>query len=108
LIVTFLITVTVEGFVVVGYSLWRKRPFLPLLLSSIFINLVTQSFLWVLLHLFFRHYLITLLIAEFLIWFMESIFLYYLPANRLHGTESILISLGMNLASFGAGWFLPI
>ena len=71
-------------------------------------NLITQSLLWFALNLFFRDYLITLLVAEILIWMIESVLLSYFPANRLRFGEAVLLSLGMNLASLMSGWFLPI
>jgi hypothetical protein len=58
--------------------------------------------------LFFRHYLIALAVAEVLIWAMESLLLYSIPANQLRLPEAIFLSLSMNLLSFALGWFLPI
>jgi hypothetical protein len=78
------------------------------LFSSICINLLTQSLLWIVLNLFFRQYLITLIIAEFFIWVLEGSLLYFIRANRLRFGNALLLSLGMNLVSFGIGWFLPI
>ncbi|HSB01807.1 MAG TPA: hypothetical protein VLE49_14245, partial [Anaerolineales bacterium] len=66
------------------------------------------ALLWVVLNLFFRNYLVTLLIAETLIWMAEGVLLYSIPANRLRFSEAILLSLGMNLVSFALGWFLPV
>jgi hypothetical protein len=108
LIATLLITIFVEGLVVIGYSLWRKKPIKPVLFTSICGNLITQSFLWIGLNLFFRNYLVTLLGAEILIWVIESGFLYSIPANHLDLKEAILLSLGMNATSFAIGWFLPV
>ena len=108
MIVTLVITVLVEGAVVIGYSLWRNKPVQPILLTSIFGNLITQSFLWVVLNLFFQNYIITLILSEFLIWVVESALLYYIPANHLHRTDAMILSLGMNLASFALGWVLPV
>ena len=107
MIITFLITIIVEGIVVLGYSFWQKKPFIPILSSSIIANLITQSLLWVVLNLFFQHYLISLFLAEILIWIIESAMLYYVPANKLLLQEATFLSLLMNLASFGIGWFLP-
>jgi hypothetical protein len=59
------------------------------------------------LNLFFQHYLIVLLVSEFLIWVFESLALYVVPANQLRFREAIILSLSMNLASFALGWFLP-
>ena len=108
LIPTLLITIIIEGAVALGYCAWRKKPFCPILFTSIGINLSTQSLLWVGLNLFFRHYLIALFVAESLIWMIESVLLYYFPANRLRFADALLLSLSMNLASFALGWFLPI
>ena len=108
MIVTLLITIIVESVIVIGYSLWAKKPVKTILLTSISGNLVTQFLLWILLNLFFRHYLATLLIAEFLIWIIESLLLYSIRPNHLNLREATLLSLGMNAASFMLGWFLPL
>jgi len=108
LIVTLVITILIEGMIAIGYSIKCKKPIGPILITSILANLITQSFLWVVLNLFFQHYLITLLIAEILIWMIESLLLYRFPANRLRLPEAALLSLFMNLTSFVLGWFLPI
>jgi len=108
LIITLFITILVEGAIVIGYSIWLKKMFGPILFTSILANLITQSVLWVVLNLFFQHYLVTLLIAEIFIWMVESVLLYYVPANRLRFTDAIILSLSMNLTSFTLGWFLPI
>jgi hypothetical protein len=105
---TLLITIVVESAVGLAYSIWRTKPTVPILLTSIFANLITQSLLWIGLNLFFRHYLVTLFVAEILIWIIESVLLYLFPANHLDLKESTLLSLMMNLTSFGIGWFLPI
>lgn len=105
---TLLVTILVEGAVGLAYALWRKKPVAAILITSIFANLITQSLLWIGLNLFFPHYLITLLVAELLIWMIESLLLYFVPANQLRFSDALLLSLGMNLASFALGWFLPI
>ena len=105
---TLLVTILVEGAVGLAYALWRKKPVAAILITSIFANLITQSLLWIGLNLFFDHYLIALFVAEILIWVIESVLLYLIPANHLDLTESALLSLMMNLTSFGIGWFLPI
>jgi hypothetical protein len=107
LIVTLLITIIIEAAVVLGYSIWRQKLLLPILFTSVIANLCTQSLLWVVLSLFFRHYLIVLILAEILIWLIESFFLYRLPTNQLRFQEAVVLSLIMNLASFALGWFLP-
>jgi len=108
LIITLLITIIAESAVVLVYSIWRKKPVRPILFTSIWVNIITQSLLWVVLNLSFQHYLITLLIAEILIWMIESVLLWFLPANRLRFADAVFLSLSMNLSSFALGWFLPI
>lgn len=97
-----------EGLVVYGYSIWQKKPARPILYTSLIANLITQSFLWMVLSLFFQDYLIALVIAEILIWIIESAMLYNIPANPLRLEEAIRLSLLMNLTSFVVGWFLPV
>jgi hypothetical protein len=108
LIVTLVITLSIESVVVIGYCLWGKKPIQSILLTSICGNLITQSLLWIALSLFFQNYLVTLLTAESLIWIIESGLLYSIPANHLRFKEASLLSLAMNLSSFVLGWFLPV
>jgi len=108
MILTLSVTILIEGVIVAGYALWRKKPLIPILLTSIVANIVTQLLLWLGLVLFFHHYLYTIFLAEVLIWMFESIVLYRVPANKLELPKAILLSLVMNLASFAAGWFLPV
>ncbi|MBN2115295.1 MAG: hypothetical protein JW730_01905 [Anaerolineales bacterium] len=108
MIAALLITILVEGLIAAAYSIRREKPVQPILLTSICVNLITQSLLWIVLDLFFRHYLIVLLAAEIPIWMLESLLLHSIPANRLRFSDALLLSLGMNLGSFTLGWFLPI
>ena len=108
MIVTLFITSIIEGVIVIGYCLWGKKAVKPILLTSIGGSLITQSFLWIVLNLFFQTYLVTLLIAEILIWIFESLLLVSIPATRLSFKEAVLLSLGMNLSSFVLGLFLPV
>ena len=108
MIATLLVTIIVESLVVIGYSVGRKKPVRPILVTSVCANLITQSLLWVVLNFFFQHYLAALSIAEILIWIIESVLLYSIPSNQLRFTEAMLLSLIMNLTSFAFGWFLPI
>lgn len=108
MIQTLAITILVEGVVCLVYSIWRKKPVLPILITSLLANLITQSLLWAVLSLFYQHYLVALLIAEIAIWLIEGRLFYSLRANRLGGGESLLLSMMMNLSSFGFGWLWPI
>jgi hypothetical protein len=107
LILTLLITIIAEGIVVIGYALWHRKPIYSILFTTIFANIMTQSFLWVVLLIFFQHYFTALITAEILIWMIESVLLYSIPANQLRFTAAIFLSLNMNLISFSLGWFLP-
>ena len=108
MIQTLVVTVVIEGVVCLVYSLWRKKPVRPILLTSIFANFITQSLLWIVLSHFFQHYLATLLIAEIFIWLVESLLFNGLCLNRLGIGESLFLSLIVNLASFGFGLMLPL
>jgi hypothetical protein len=59
-IVTLAINLLIESTIVTVYALWRKKPLIHLLLSSVVANMVTQLLLWVLLNVIIGHYLITL------------------------------------------------
>jgi hypothetical protein len=108
MISTLVITVIVEGVIVIVYATWRKKPLISLLVTSIFANLVTQSVLRIALTLSFRSYLSTLAFAEIGIWLLESLILYGIPSNRLKFSEALFLSLLMNLSSLALGWFLPV
>jgi len=108
LIVTLLVTIVIEGVVVFIYSTWYAKPLRPILITGLIANLLTQSLLWIVLNLFFQHYLVILCFAEILIWMIESYWLYRFPANQLRLPDAALLSLFMNLMSFATGLFLPI
>lgn len=108
MILTLLVTILIEGIVVCGFALWQKKPIGHILLASIIGNILTQSMLWGVLKLFPYNYLPTLLSMEFFIWLIESAILRYFPVTQLNWREALALSLGMNLASFGIGWFLPV
>jgi hypothetical protein len=107
-IVTLAITLVIESTIITVYALLSKKPLVHLLCSSAVANLFTQLLLWMVLNVFFGHYLVTLFFAELCIWGIESLILYFYPYNRLKLGEAITLSLVMNLASFGIGWFIPV
>lgn len=98
----------IEGVVALVYCIWRQKPVWPVLVTTIVLNLGTQSLLWIALTLLFRNYLFVLLSAEILIWFIESVLLYSVRANGLNFREAVLLGLSMNLVSFAFGWILPV
>ncbi len=108
MITTLAVTVLIESMVVIGYARWCKKPLFPLLLTELTANLLTQSLLWIALHTFPFHYLLTLLTMEVLIVGIELSMLHLVPRNQLSWKEAFFLSLAMNLASFLAGWFLPV
>ncbi|MFH1524490.1 MAG: hypothetical protein ABIF04_05965 [Chloroflexota bacterium] len=108
MILSFAITVLIESIVIVGYSYWRRKPLIHFLLSGFFVNLVTQTTLWIFLNIFPDRYLTILLFSESCIWWIEGLVLYFYPYNKLKLGEALALSLGMNLASFAIGWFLPV
>lgn len=107
MIFTLAITTLIEGIIALLYSHWRGKLLLPLLLTSLFANLITQSLLWVALLLFFRHYWLVLIVMEIFIWLLESLIFYRVRANQLTLKEAMSLSLAINLASFSVGLFLP-
>ena len=108
MIVTLFATILIEGIVVWGYSIRRKKPIVSILLTSMIANLLTQSLLWIGLNVFFDHYRIALFVFEIAIWGIESIFLCRIPSNQLDLMESLLLSLMMNLSSFVFGLIVPV
>lgn len=105
---TLLLSVLIEGCLAAGYGLWRRKPVGPMLLAVVAANAFTQLLLWIALTLNPEHYLPTLFSAEAVIWLIEVPFLFAFPGTQLGLSESLLLSLVMNLASFGIGWFLPV
>lgn len=108
MISTLFPTLLVEGLIAAAYSRWRRKPLVSILLTASLANLLTQALLWLILTIFYRAYLPTLLLTEAGIWLGEAIILRTVPANRLAWNEALLLGLGMNLASFAIGWGLPM
>jgi hypothetical protein len=107
-IFTLTVTIFIEGLIAFIYSRWREKPLPPILLTSLFANLITQSLLWIALLLFFRQYWLVLIMMEIFIWLLESFIFYRIHANQLTIKESMSLSLAINLASFSVGLFLPV
>lgn len=108
MIATLLPTLLIEGLVAAVYARWQGKPIVSILLTASLANLLTQSLLWLALTVFYRAYLPALFLAEAGIWLIETSILRLVPANRLSWREALTLSLGMNLASFGVGWFLAV
>lgn len=108
MIFTLTVTILIEAVLIFIYSHLRDKPLCPLLLASLFANLITQSLLWIGLLLFFRHYLLTLIVLEISIWLIESLIFYHVRVTQLTIKEAMSLSLAINLASFSVGLFLPV
>jgi hypothetical protein len=102
------VTILIEGIVVILFCTIKKKPVGSLLLASILVNLLTQSILWLWLGIFHPFYIPALLIAEFLIWLIESLLLQKLSSGRLDPRGAAMLSFWMNASSFSIGVFLPI
>jgi hypothetical protein len=48
------------------------------------------------------------MVAEVLIWGIESVLLYLAAYNQLQFKEAFFLCLSMNLLSFASGWFMPV
>jgi hypothetical protein len=107
-IITLSLTILIEGIIACGFALWQKKPVGRLLAVSVLANILTQSMLWGALKLLPHAYLLTLFTMEFFIWLIESAIFRHFPGTHLTWREALSLSLGMNLASFGIGWFLPV
>ena len=103
-----LATILVEGCVVFAYSTRHKKNAGKLLGASLLVNVLTQVALWAVLRIFFQQYLVALFVSEMLIWLVESFLLYHLVKEQLKLSDAFVLSLMMNAASFGIGWFLPV
>ena len=108
MIATLAITIVIESVVTAAFAIWRQKPLKNLLFSTVCANLFTQSLLWLTLILFPHQYLVTLIIVEVSIWGIEAIIFYLIRFNRLNLREAFILSLAMNLCSFGIGWLLPV
>jgi hypothetical protein len=105
---TLLATILIEGIVVLIYCAIQKKPAGLLFVASLPINLITQAILWLWLRISYPFYIPALLIAEILIWLVESLLLQKLSSGRLNRRDAAILSFYMNAASFSIGVFLPI
>jgi hypothetical protein len=86
------ITILIEGLVCLAYCTWSKKPVLSILITSIFANLITQSLLWIVLNIFFQYYLLTLFIAEILIWLIEGVIFYSFSQLTMSHLKNVPLS----------------
>ena len=107
-IITLVITILIEALLVVWFANYYSKPVSSLLLSSMLANIFTQSLLWLTLAFSPLDYLITLIFTEICIFLIEAFILFIIFTNQLTFRQALVLSLGINLASFTIGWFIPV
>lgn len=101
-------TVLVESLLGTVYVLLRKGPKVVFLTTLLLLNLSTQPGLWLTVHALdslFPFWII--LPAEVCVWLVEALGLFLVQRRAIRFGEAALVSLVLNLASFGIGLLLP-
>jgi hypothetical protein len=102
------VTLAIELTIGLVYVLWRKRPWLRVLLAILLMNLVTQPVLWFAVKEFRLTTCIFAYLLELVVCLVEAWILYRVLRKTAKFSEVFLLSLAMNLTSFGIGLLLPI
>jgi hypothetical protein len=102
------VTLVTELTIGLVYVLWRKRPWLRVLLTILLMNLVTQPILWFIVKEFRLTTCIFTYLLELVVCLVEAWILYRVLRKSVKFSEVFLLSLAMNLASFGIGLLLPL
>lgn len=102
-------TIAIELLLAAAYTQVRKRPLLPTFTLVCLANVITQFALWAALNTFIAGNAMLLTIGlEIIIWGVEAL-IFYLPQQKdIALKEAALLSLLLNLISFGIGLLLPI
>jgi hypothetical protein len=119
-----LLTMAIEGLVVVLYASLRGRSRLTLLTLVTLVNLISQPLLWILLvvadqlgspptykpiaSLMPQAPWAMVVLAEIVVWLLEAVLLYLMQRKTLSFKEALALSAILNAASFGAGLLLPL
>ena len=101
------VTLIVELFVGLVYVIWRKRPWFPVLLTILLMNLVTQPILWFVVKEMRLTVCAFTYVLELIVCLVEAWILYLVLRKSVNFSEILLLSFAMNLASFGVGLLLP-
>jgi hypothetical protein len=101
------VTLIVELFVGLIYVILRKRPWVPVLLTILLMNLVTQPILWFVVKEMRLTACAFTYVLELIVCLVEAWILYLVLRKSVNFTEILLLSFVMNLASFGVGLLLP-
>lgn len=103
------ITLGVELALGLVYALWRKHPVFYLLTVILLMNMITQPILWLTLSgTFVGLSIVRTLMAETMVWLVEGWILLKALPGEITSKEAFLLSLVLNLASFGLGLMLPL
>jgi len=103
-----LVTLITELAIGLIYVTWRKRPWFSVLLTILLMNMVTQPVLWFLVKELRLSLCIWVYVLEVIVWLVEARILYIVLRKSARFSETLLLSLAMNLASFGIGLLLPL
>lgn len=102
---TLIIELLLAGF----YALKRKASQLSTLTLVCLANVITQFAFWIVLNTYAAHNELLLTFGlEIIIWGIEALVFYLPQRDNIKFKEAALLSLVLNLASFGMGLFLPI
>ncbi len=105
---SLLLTLALELAVALGYALWRKRPIAYVFTITLLMNLLTWiPFRVILGNLSASQYLAGSAIGEVVIWLVEAGVLAFALRKQVTIKEALLLSLVLNLVSFGIGLLLP-
>ncbi len=105
-----LATLVIESLLVLIYAAVMKEGAFVWLTQVLLVNMATQPALWLALELQRGHlpYALILALAEPLIWLGEAALLYLLQGKRLPFKRALVLSLVLNIVSFGVGLLLPV
>jgi hypothetical protein len=103
-----LVTILVELAVGVIYVLWHKRPWLKVLLTILLMNLLTQPIIWLVVMEMRQSLCAGTYALELAVVLLEAWILWLVLRKAVKFREAFLLSLAMNLASFGIGLLLAM
>jgi hypothetical protein len=103
-----MVTIIVELVIGLIYVLWRKRPWLPVLLTILLMNMLTQPVVWLVVKDMRLTMCAGTYVLELIVCLLEAWILYRVLRKSVKFSEILLLSLAMNLASFGIGLLLPL
>ena len=102
------VTITVEAILGLVYAVIRNRSKLTTITMVILANMITVLPFWAVTSFISGDYhILFIIIAEILIWFVESVILYLTQRKTIRFWEAALLSLLLNGVSTLIGLFLP-